>query len=157
MYVINDACGFGQKPGTEINSRNYLKNQKMKMKYLISSFLLAPIFGLMIPGCSKQLKEDPKASLTPGTYFHTQNDLDAAVAGMYLVLAHDGSWGFTSKETSYFGADDLTTDPGLNKGDFRQFDELSGASDNSSLPNQWNGPWQTIYNANNIIENYAKV
>lgn len=129
----------------------------MKTKYFISSLLLTVLAGGLITGCSKQLQEDPKASLSPGSYFQTVSDLNAAVAGMYVVLAHDGSWGFTSKMTSYFGSDDLTTDPALNKGDQRQFDQLAGASDNSSLTNEWNGPAQTIYNANFILENYDKV
>ncbi|MDB5029862.1 RagB/SusD family nutrient uptake outer membrane protein [Mucilaginibacter sp.] len=125
----------------------------MKTKY---SILLALFFGVMLAGCVK-LKEDPKATLTPGTYFKTQSDLDASVSAMYVALARDGAWGFTSKETSYFGADDITTDPGLNKQDQRDFDRLSGGSTNSSLTNQWNGPWQAIYQANNVIANYQKV
>ena len=124
---------------------------------ILTAFTILTVSSLLITGCNKKLVEDPKASLTPQTYFKTQTDLDAAVAGMYVILARDGAWGFTSKMTSYFGADDLTTDPGLNKGDFREFDRLSGSSSNGSLPNQWNGPWQAISNANNIIANYAKV
>src|SRR5579872_7621619 len=118
--------------------------------------LVAGLLTAGIIGCQK-LSEDPKGSLTPASYFKTQSDLDAAVAGMYIQLARDGAWGFTSKETSYFGSDDLTTDPGLNKGDQREFDELAGSSSNQSLPAEWNGPWQTIYNANYIIANYAGV
>jgi hypothetical protein len=130
----------------------------MNTRYFILSASLAVTFCAgILTGCSRKLEEDPKASLTPLTYFKTQSDLDAAVSGMYIQLARDGAWGFTSKMTSYFGGDDLTTDPGLNKGDFREFDRLSGSSSNGSLPNQWNGPWQTIYNANNIIANYSKV
>src|SRR5258708_1295619 len=124
--------------------------------YVIAVLLIAGLVTGVISGCQK-LTEDPKGNLTPASYYHTQSDLDAAVAGMYIQLARDGAWGFTSKETSYFGSDDLTTDPGLNKGDQREFDELAGSSTNPSLPAEWNGPWQTIYNANYIIANYAKV
>ncbi|HVY74947.1 MAG TPA: RagB/SusD family nutrient uptake outer membrane protein [Puia sp.] len=129
----------------------------MKTKYLILSFLAAAVSMGLIVGCSKQLQEDPKANLTPGNYFQTQNDLDAAVSGMYVVLAHDGAWGFTNKMTTYFGSDDLTTDPGLNKGNQREFDQLAGASDNGDVNAVWGGSWNAIYNANNIIENYSKV
>jgi hypothetical protein len=129
----------------------------MKTKYIISyGSLAAGLMLLLFVGCQK-LTEDPKANLTPVTYYKSQSDLDAAVAGMYIQLARDGAWGFTSKETSYFGSDDLTTDPGLNKGDQRDFDRLSGGSTNSSLPAEWNGPWNTIYNANAILDNYQKV
>ncbi|MDB5110050.1 MAG: hypothetical protein JWR67_1164 [Mucilaginibacter sp.] len=125
----------------------------MKTKY---SLLLASFALIVISGCAK-LTENPKASLTPANYFKTQSDLDASVNAVYVQLARDGSWGFTSKETSYFGADDLTTDPGLNKADQRDFDRLSGNSANSSMLNQWQGPWAAIYQANNVLANYAKV
>jgi hypothetical protein len=122
----------------------------------IYSLLLALFALIVISGCVK-LKENPKATLTPASYFQTQNDLDASVNAMYIQLARDGAWGFTSKETSYFGSDDLTTDPALNKQDQRDFDKLSGNSANQSMLNQWQGPWAAIYQANNIIANYAKV
>ncbi|MDB4902942.1 MAG: hypothetical protein JWQ63_2223 [Mucilaginibacter sp.] len=125
----------------------------MKTKY---SLLLAALALIVISGCVK-LSEDPKANLTPQTYFKTQSDLDASVNAIYIALARDGAWGFTSKETSYFGSDDYTTDPGLNKQDQRDFDRLSGGSSNSSLTAEWYGPWQAIYQADNVITNYSKV
>ncbi|MDG3581060.1 RagB/SusD family nutrient uptake outer membrane protein [Galbibacter pacificus] len=105
----------------------------------------------------QDLEEDPKADLTPGTYFQSQSDLDGAVASMYEKLARDGAWGFTSRMTSYFGSDDLTTDPGLNKADMRDFDRLSGSDGNASLRAQWEGPWKAIYQANNVLDNYEQV
>ncbi|MCW3092970.1 MAG: hypothetical protein JWP81_4039 [Ferruginibacter sp.] len=124
---------------------------------ILSTAIVTVICAWLTTGCTKKLEEDPRANLTPGSYFTSQTDLDAAVAGMYVAIARDGSWGFTSKMTSYFGSDDLTTDPALNKGDMREFDRLVGSSSNGSLPNQWVGPWVGIYNANNIIANYSKV
>ncbi len=132
-------------------------NPKYSTYKMVSIGLIAAglVTGI-ISGCQK-LSEDPKGSLTPNSFFKTQSDLNAAVSGMYIQLARDGAWGFTSKETSYFGSDDLTTDPGLNKGDQRDFDRLSGSSTNSSLTAEWNGPWQTIYNANYIIASYQGI
>lgn len=112
---------------------------------------------VFLGSCQSFLDEDPKADLAPGNYFQSQGDLDGALAAMYLKLARDGAWGFTSKETSYFGSDDMTTDPGLNKQDQRDFDKLSGSSTNQSMLAQWEGPWQAIYQANNIINNYERV
>ncbi|HMH21078.1 MAG TPA: RagB/SusD family nutrient uptake outer membrane protein [Puia sp.] len=128
----------------------------MKTKYFIPSALALSLFAGVFTGCQK-LTENPKGNLTPITYFKTQSDLDAAVAGMYILLAKDGAWGFTSKEDAYFGSDDLTTDPALNKAFQREFDELSGSSTNGDIPASWNGPWNAIYNANAIIDNYPKV
>jgi starch-binding outer membrane protein, SusD/RagB family len=125
----------------------------MNFKYFIPT---ASIILLLGTGCQK-LKEDPKANLTPDTYFKTQSDLDASVAAIYVELTPDYSFGFTSRMTACFGADDLTTDPGLNKGDFRAFDELNGASNLSSLLNEWQGPWAAVYQANNVLANYATV
>ena len=125
----------------------------MNFKYFIPS---ATIILLLGAACQK-LKEDPRSNLTPGTYFKTQSDLDASVAAVYAELTPDFSFGFTTRMTSCFGADDLTTDPNLNKQDMRAFDELNGASNNPSLLNQWQGPWAAVYQANNVIAHYAEV
>ena len=124
----------------------------MNFKY----FLPASMLLLLGTACQK-LKEDPKANLTPDTYFKSQTDLDASVAAIYTELTPDYAFGFTTRMTSCFGADDLTTDPGLNKGDMRAFDELYGQSNNTSLLNQWQGPWNAIYQANNVLANYKTV
>jgi hypothetical protein len=125
----------------------------MNFKYFLPA---ASIILLLGTACQK-LKENPQANLTPGTYFKTQSDLDASVAAIYTELTPDFSFGFTTRMTSCFGADDLTTDPGLNKQDMRAFDELNGASNNPSLLNQWQGPWAAVYQANNVLANYANV
>jgi len=125
----------------------------MNFKYFIPT---ASIVLLLGTGCQK-LKEDPKADLTPDTYFKTQSDLDASVAAIYTELTPDFSFGFTTRMTACFGADDLTTDPGLNKQDMRAFDELNGSSANPSLLNEWQGPWAAVYQANSVLANYMNV
>src|ERR1700761_5482871 len=125
----------------------------MNYKYLLFTVALA----ILVTTACQKLKEDPKSNLTPGTYFKTQADLDASVAAIYTELTPDFAFGFTTRMTSCFGADDLTTDPGLNKGDMRAFDELNGASNNASLMNQWQGPWSAVYQANNVLANYKTV
>ncbi|CAL1517985.1 RagB/SusD family nutrient uptake outer membrane protein [Chitinophaga sp. MM2321] len=125
----------------------------MNIKYFLP---LAVAVVLGTASCVK-LTEDPKGNLTPGNYFATQKDLDASVASIYQKLSVDGAWGFTNKMTSYFGADDLTTDPGLNKQDMREYDKLEGTSTNEGIKAQWNGPWNAIYQANNVLANYEKI
>jgi hypothetical protein len=123
----------------------------MKRHYILILTLL------LAAGCQK-LDEDPKGNLTPGTYFKTASDLDAAVAAVYLQLAVDAAYANISNSTPCFGSDDLTTDPGLNKLGFRLFDQLNGNSDaDGRLNNVWQGPWTAIYQANNVIANYEKV
>src|SRR6201996_1602663 len=125
----------------------------MNYKYLLFTVALA----ILVTTACQKLKEDPKSNLTPGTYFKTQADLDAAVAAIYTELTPDYSFGFTTRMTSCFGSDDLTTDPGLNKQDERAFDELNGASNNPSLFNQWQGPWNAEYQANAVLTYYTGV
>ena len=125
----------------------------MNKKYFLP-LAIAAMIG--VSSCVK-LTEDPKATLTPGNYFNTQSELDGAVTSAFRALAVDGAWGFTSKMTAYFGSDDLTTHPASNKADSREFDQLQGTSTNSSLRAGWEGPWNTIYQANNVISNYEKV
>jgi hypothetical protein len=118
---------------------------KMISKYLIP-FSFLGIF--VLAGCQK-LKEDPKASLTPVTYYKTQADLEAGLAAIYYAYSLDGCFGFTNKMTTFFGSDDLTTDPGLNKGPLREYDELSGTAQNGGL-DLYNA-WNAIYQANNLL------
>jgi hypothetical protein len=126
----------------------------MKLKYLILFVLLAVLTGL---GCTK-LTEDPLATLTPVTYFKTEADLDAAVAAIFQGQVVDGGYAFDFPMYSYFGGDDLTTDPQLGKGDQLSFDELNGSSGNGSLANSvWGTPWSAIYQCNNVTDNYQKV
>ena len=102
-----------------------------KLKYLMFFVFLAV---LTAAGCAK-LTEDPKGSLTPETYFKTEADLDAAVAAIFQGQVVDGGYAFDFPMYSYFGSDDLTTDPQLGKGDQLSFDELNGSSGNGSLAN----------------------
>src|SRR5450432_792296 len=106
----------------------------MKIKIFIPFVFLALAAFL---GCTK-LKENPKATLTPATYFQTQQDLDASVTAIYQQLVEDGAYAFDFHLYSYFGSDDLTADPNLSKGDQRSFDELNGSSGNGSIAHsQW--------------------
>ena len=71
----------------------------MNFKYLLP----ASMFLLLGTACQK-LNEDPKANLTPDTYFKSQSDLDASVAAIYTELTPDYAFGFTTRMTSCFGA-----------------------------------------------------
>jgi hypothetical protein len=123
---------------------------KMSTKYLIPLALLG---SLIFAGCQK-LNEEPKGTITAGSYYNTTADLQASLVGVYEQYAYDGVFGFTTKMTTYFGADDLATDPGLNKGDQREFDRLSGTSQNGGLAVY--GAWNGIYQANALLANYQK-
>jgi hypothetical protein len=55
------------------------------------------------------------------------------------------------------GADDLTTHPGSNKEEFREFDRFNVADLNSRMVPIWRGCYKTIQSATNIINNYTAV
>ncbi|MHA7830253.1 MAG: RagB/SusD family nutrient uptake outer membrane protein [Flagellimonas sp.] len=123
--------------------------KKAHKNYLVFVSLLALLFG---SGC-QELEEDPKSILSTETFLNNEAEFEGAVAAMYRPITNaEVGWGFTFRMTSYFGADDITTDPGLNKQPFREFDRLQGTSDNDFARRQWEGPWQTIYQANNVLE-----
>jgi starch-binding outer membrane protein, SusD/RagB family len=132
---------------------SYIKNKKMKIKVFITFIILAAAFL----GCTK-LTEDPKATLTPGNYFQTQSDLDAAVTAIYQGMVVDGGYAFDFHLYSFFGSDDLTADPNLGKADQRDFDQFKASSGNNAIAHsQWGTPWGAIYQCNNVLANYQKV
>ncbi len=125
----------------------------MKNTYKNYLFFFAMVALLSFTSCQK-LEEDPRSILTTETFLNNESEFEGAVAAMYRpITGAEIGWGFTFRITSYFGSDDLTTDPGLNKQPFREFDRLQGTSDNDFARRQWEGPWQTIYQANNVLEN----
>lgn len=129
-----------------------------KNNFILTFTLVLAVFSGILSGCNKQLVEDPRARLTPGSFYKTQSDLNAAVAGMWAGLVRGPVWGFTNfRACSYFGSDDLTTNAGSNKGELREFDRLSGSSTISAINDQWNGSWACIYQANGILTNFDQV
>ncbi len=67
--------------------------------------------------------------------------------------------GFTtvSQIAMSMGADDLTTHPGSNKEEFREFDRFNVSSLNSRMTPIWRGCYKVIQSTNNIINNYTAV
>jgi len=124
----------------------------MKKLYFISILFLAS-------ACSKQLKEDPKGLVLGSAGISNQAGLEAALTGAYGSLMVPWESGFTtvSQIAMSMGADDLTTHPGSNKEEFREFDRFSVSSLNSRMTPIWRGCYKTIQSTTNIIDNYTKV
>jgi starch-binding outer membrane protein, SusD/RagB family len=125
----------------------------MKIKCFI---FLGLVVLLCFHRCQK-LTEDPKAQITPVTYFQSQADLDGAVAACYECYAHDYGYGFTTRMTICFGSDDLAAPHGSGKISMRLYDELNGYEYDSGASGCWYPFWTGIYQANNVIVNYKKV
>ncbi len=110
------------------------------------------IFGSLMFGCA-DLKEKPRGLLTPETYYSSQADIDAAVTAAYRPLLD--AYRQAQIAIPAMGGDDMTTQAGGNKQDFRDFDQFAPSTNNIWLQvNIWNPFWEAIYNANNVINNY---
>jgi hypothetical protein len=85
--------------------------------------------------------------------------LESALSGAYGSLMVPWESGFTtvSQIAMTMGADDLTTHPGSNKEEFREFDRFSVADLNSRMLPIWRGCYKTIQSTTNIINNYTAV
>lgn len=124
----------------------------MQKLYFISILFLAS-------ACSKQLTEEPKGLVLGSAGISNQAGLESALTGAYGALLVPWESGFTtvSQIAMSMGADDVTTHPGSNKEEFREFDRFSVADLNSRMLPIWRGCYKTIQSTTNIINNYTKV
>lgn len=114
---------------------------------------------LFLLGCSDLLEETPKGQVLGNSALESIDGLDAALTGAYQPWLHTYHTGFTSPAivAVVMGSDDLTTQVGSNKADFREFDQFNTTTLNGRQDNIWNGCYKSIQGANNIINNYEKL
>jgi hypothetical protein len=119
--------------------------------------LLVALF--LLGACNKQLTEDPKGLVAGQAAISNMAGLEAALTGAYGSLMVPWESGFTtvSQIAMTMGADDLTTHPGSNKEEFREFDRFNVSSLNSRMNPIWLGCYKTIQSCTNIINNYDLV
>lgn len=124
----------------------------MKKIYLVACLLIAG-------GCKQELTEDPKGLVGGGEALTSQAGLESALTGAYGSLMVPWTSGFTtvSQIAMTMGGDDLTTHPGSNKEEFREFDRFNVTSLNSRMTPIWLGCYKTIQSTTNIINNYEQV
>jgi len=119
---------------------------KMK-KAFIFLILICASFG----GCADiELNETPPSLLSPNSFFTTESEFQAALAGTFRALytGYTGfDYGYPLIMTS--GAEDVRSDAGI----FRDMDRLSANGSDQSVSNVWRQLYQSISNANTIIEN----
>src|SRR3989337_636411 len=107
----------------------------------LSIFLVAVLL-IITAGCKKDfLEEDTKALLYGTDVLTTQTGLEAALTGAYKGLGQQWTWGFLhpSANAAVLGADDVTTHPGSNKADWREFDQFNVPSTNQRSGAVYNG------------------
>lgn len=109
-------------------------------------------------GCKDYLEEDTRALLYGSDVLTTQTGLEAALTGAYRGLGQQWGLGFLhpSANAAILGGDDVTTHPGSNKADWREFDQFNVPATNQRSGAVYNGCYKAIQGANNVINNYEK-
>lgn len=114
--------------------------------------ILVLIIMTSIPfGCAKiELDENPPSLLSPDSFYTTESEFQAALAGTFRTLYT----GYTGFDYGYpliltSGAEDVRSDAGI----FIDMDRLTPSSSDQSVLNVWRQLYQSIANANAIIGN----
>lgn len=119
---------------------------KKVTKFLIAFISLA---CLLIASCVK-LTEVPPGQLSPGNFYKTESDFNAAVIGVYEPLFNGYSaWDFNGPFIMCYGAEDCTTRPQAT--DSKTFDEFKESATSSTLTGCWSMCYKSINNANFIL------
>ncbi len=119
-----------------------------KLIRTVSVMILGMVF---IIGCAKvELEETPPSLLSPESFFTTESEFQAALAGTFRPLY--SNW--TGFDYAYplimtSGAEDVRSDAGI----FKDLDRLGANGNDQSIINVWRQLYQTISNANTIIGN----
>lgn len=131
---------------------------KSLFKKHIKTYSTILLLSLVI-SCDDILTEVAKDRDTTNNFFQTIDNLDQSVTATYKQLVFD-TWnrgmGGARYRPIFCGADDWTTQPLGNKGDFKEGDQLSISSSNSNISSAgWNLPYDVILQANFSIRGKA--
>lgn len=120
----------------------------MKTRYIFAAVATA-CMGLV--SCSDFLTEDPKGQITPGNFFDSQANLDAAVNALYFNVQQ--SQCNSNPTIVQCQGDDLTSTTGSNKAAYLSADAFEVPSDSKGLQFLWKWQYNIIQAANLIIDN----
>lgn len=117
------------------------------MKKYISILLLITLFT----SCNDDfLEENPKGKLTTTGFFQDEQDLELGLRAAYNKIST--MYNATQIFTPLYGADDITTRTGSNKGPFREYDTFSATNTNPWV--YYFAPYEAILATNNVLVNY---
>ena len=123
-----------------------IRHRNMKKTYIL--ILLTGIFS---SACDFiELEENPPSVLSPGTFYRTESEFQAALTGAFHPL-YSGWEGFDYAYPLILssGAEDVRSDAGI----FRDMDRLTPNANDQSVEGVWKRFYQSIANANTIIGN----
>lgn len=131
---------------------------KKKFKYYTRAILIVILLSYAT-SCEDILTEVSRDRTTTENFFQNIENLDAAITATYKQLVFD-TWnrgiGGARYRPIFCGADDWTTQPLGNKGDFKEGDQLAISSSNSNISSAgWNLPYDVILQANFSIRGKA--
>ncbi|MEN8247378.1 MAG: RagB/SusD family nutrient uptake outer membrane protein [Bacteroidota bacterium] len=126
------------------------------MKNIIIKSIIFLILISSSYSCQDFLTEIPTDRSTTSNFFQDMESLDKAVTSTYRELTY-WSWarGLTGARcrTVFMGADDFTSQPGSNKGDFKVGDLLDITSSHTAISFAgWDMPYDVILQANFAIK-----
>lgn len=121
--------------------------KRLNIQY--TGWLAVALFAI---ACNKSfLDEKPEGSITPVSFYKTNEDLEMAEAA--LALQFNGA--FNSVVGPYYGADDITSKRNGNKIEFSDFDCFNANASNGRMTAWWNYFYATIKSANSLLQNYT--
>lgn len=122
-------------------------------KYIILSVIAT--FTILFNSCEEFLMEEPKAKLSPESFYKNVDDLEVAVKGLYdpLYTERGNMPGAHRSFQMHMAGDDLTTHPASNKAQWRAVDRFDVLSTTFLIEKTaWKLPYKVITQANAIIE-----
>ncbi|WP_299602868.1 RagB/SusD family nutrient uptake outer membrane protein [uncultured Aquimarina sp.] len=115
-------------------------------RFFIATLLMISIG--MTNSCA-DLDPDLTEFNVPPESFANLSELETSVFGLYGLVRTAAV--FTTFYSPSWAGDDITTHSGLNKGDFREFDQRNVSATNARLLNNWRGMYNIINNTNIIL------
>lgn len=129
-----------------------------KMKQLALKILFITLFILNMAACENFLAEDPRSLISPDQYFNSDQEVEAAINGIYGIYKSNPVKGSSGIDRWYeYGADTI----GANRvvGRFRHIMAYTISEENidetdgrGGGPRTWQGLYEIILNTNIILE-----
>lgn len=118
-----------------------------KIKYCLSLSII--ILFILLSGCQNFLQEDPKGLLTPKTFYNSDDEVKAAVNGIYHVLGSSQFFaGSTMLKANIWGTDIASVSR-------KQYSFIANyqLQESNHLDKLWKGCYRIIQNSTAVISN----
>lgn len=110
--------------------------------------IFIPVFVLMLLGSCDVLDKDPLPTVSPNTFFKTQDDAEAAITAAYDAMQGTGLWSQDLIVVGEMPSDNCTS----TNGDVTTLDRLAWSPTTSQVVNVWRDSYIGINRANAVIK-----